>query len=469
MKNGYAIYWEGVKKELEGFHSQTEYAMFIDRIQFAGFDEEHNVMELYVPSNFIKDHIIKYQDDFEDTLTKIYGNTCKIEFTVKGVVQESESESEPEVEPQQEATVTVEQPVKQPIQEPVIKPMRQTQSSPKQDDYTFESFIIGNSNEFAAKAARAVAENPGTQYNPYFVWGDSGLGKTHLLKSIEKYVRDYFPAKKVKYVTAEEFTNDFVNSLSTRKMEQFRIKYRQLDVLIVDDVQFFANKEGIQGELFNTFNKLYDDFKQMIFSCDQPIKKVKKMEDRLKSRFSMGLVVDLRPPDFELRMAILKHMAYKHKFDIDFDAMEYICSNIVGNIRELKGAFQILQAYSSIMKKTISLSIVKEQLKEKLSGAHSSPISVDKIIQFVAEYYNLKAHEIIGVKRIKSIALARQIAMYISRKITRLSTTQIGKYFGNREHGTVMHATKKIEDLINKDSKMKRDVELIIDKLQAES
>lgn len=466
MNDGYAIYWEGVKKELEGLHSQSEYFMLIDRIQYSKFDPSENVMELSVPSNFIKDHVMKYKEDFEDTLSTIYGSACKIDL----VVRQPDLANKPKTEEVRVVDTPNEPPVHHEPKIPkrtIVKPVSKQLN--KSDDYSFDSFIIGNSNEFAAKAAKAVAENPGTQYNPYFVWGDSGLGKTHLLKAIEKHVKDHFPAKKVKYVTAEEFTNDFVNSLSTKKMEQFRIKYRQSDVLMVDDVQFFANKEGIQGELFNTFNKLYDDFKQMVFSCDQPIKKVKKMEDRLKSRFSMGLVVDLRPPDFELRMAILKNMAERNSFNVEFDAMEYICSNIVGNIRELKGAFQILQAYSSIMKKTITLDIVKEQLKEKLSGAHNAPISVDKIIQYVAEYYNLKSHEIIGTKRIKSIALARQIAMYISRKVTRLSTTQIGKYFGNKEHGTVMHATKKIEDYITKDPKIKRDVEVIIDKLQSET
>ena len=457
MEKGFAVYWDGVKKELEGFYSSTDYHMFINKIAYDDFDPDNNIMMLSVPSNFVKDHVAKYKSDIESILSKISGYDCSVNFTISSKKEKSKEnvkKSETKSDNQQEKNQT----------------KTETKSSPqnKQDDYSFESFIIGNSNEFAAKAAQAVAANPGTQYNPYFVWGDSGLGKTHLLKAIEKYVKDHFPAKKVKYVTSEEFTNDFVNSLRSKSQEQFRMKYRKLDVLLLDDVQFFANKEGIQGEFFNTFNKLYDDFKQMVFSCDQPIKKVKKMEDRLKSRFAMGLTVDLRPPDFELRMAILKSLAEIHNLKIEFTAMEYICSNLSGNIRDLKGAFQILLAYSSIMKKSISLDIAKEQLKERLTGPHSSPISVDKIIQFVAEYYNLKSHEIIGVKRTKSIALARQIAMYISRKVTRLSTTQIGKYFGDKEHGTVMHATKKIEDIINNDTKIKKDIEVIIENLNSE-
>ena len=461
MKNGYSIYWDGVKKELEGFLSQNDLHIFINRINYHDFKPKTNISTLSVPSNFIKDNVTKFKNDIESTLFKISGYKCSVKFIV--IIPKNQDTNNKSSKP----TEVVKKENLLEKKKKIIPTKIDIDN--KIDDYSFDSFIIGNSNEFAAKAARAVAENPGTQYNPYFVWGDSGLGKTHLLKSIEKYTRDHFPSKKVKYVTSEEFTNDFVNYLSTKKMEQFRIKYRKLDVLLLDDVQFFANKEGIQAEFFNTFNKLYDDFKQMVFSCDQPIKKVKKMEDRLKSRFAMGLVVDLRPPDFELKMAILKNMSEIYSLNIEFNAMEYICTNIGGNIRDLKSAFKILQAYSSIMKKSIDLAIAKETLKERLlADLHLSPISVDKIIQIVAEYFNHKAYDITGTKRTQSIVLARQIAMYISRKITRLSTTQIGKYFGDKEHGTVMHATKKIEDLITKDTKIKKDIEILIENIKSE-
>ena len=455
MNKGFNVYWDGVKKELKDSYSQTDFHMFINKIEYADFNPKTNLMVLSVPSNFIKDHALKYKNQIELILSKISGYQCSINFTI---VSNKSDKNKDNVKNTQN-------------KQPNIKNKNNEKTANhanKIDDYSFDSFIIGNSNEFAAKAALAVAGNPGTHYNPYFVWGDSGLGKTHLLKAIEKYIKDQFPAKKVKYVTSEEFTNDFVNSLRSKSQEQFRMKYRKLDVLILDDVQFFANKEGIQGEFFNTFNKLYDNFKQMVFSCDQPIKKVKNLEERLKSRFAMGIVVDLRPPDFELRMAILKNLAETQNLDIDYSAMEYICSNISGNIRDLKGSFQILLAYSSIMKTPVNLEIAKDILKERLSGMHSSPISVDKIIQVVAEYYNLKSHEIIGIKRTKSIALARQIAMYISRKITRLSTTQIGKYFGDKEHGTVMHATKRIEDMMNKDFKLKKDIETLLESINSE-
>ena len=454
MEKGYSLYWDGIKNELKEFYPQTDYHMFISKIEYHNYDPQNKIMTLSVPSNFIKDHVSKYKLDIENILSKISGDKCGIEFIISNITKNKESVKTTEKKPQ--------------ANESVSKDKKNLNNTSKIEDYSFESFIIGSSNEFAAKAAQVVASNLGTHYNPYFVWGDSGLGKTHLLKAIEIYVKDHYPSKKVKYVTSEEFTNDFVNSLRSKTQEQFRIKYRKLDVLIIDDVQFFANKEGIQAELFNTFNKLYDDFKQLVFSCDQHISKVKSMEERLKSRFGMGLTVDLRPPDFELRMAIMKNLSETYNLDFDNTAMEYICSNLSGNIRDLKSAFQVLLAYSSIMNVPITLDIAKENLKEKLTGPLSSPISVDKIIQVVAEYYNLKSHEIIGIKRTKSIAFARQIAMYISRKITRLSTTQIGKYFGDKEHGTVMHATKKVEDLMNKEQRIKKDIDTLINSLNSE-
>lgn len=468
MENNFSFYWEGVKKSLEGFYSQAEFYMFFNRIEYYDFNPEKNLMILSVPSNFIKDHVLKYKEKIEEVLSQISGYDCKVEFVVKNakqkaLISEDKNLNENTTKKSKTPSPSIIIPEKK-IQDIQIN----LNPKPLTEDYSFDSFVIGNSNEFAAKAAMVVADNPGTHYNPYFVWGDSGLGKTHLLKAIEKHIKEKFPNKKVKYVTSEEFTNDFVNSINSKTQESFRLKYRKLDVLILDDVQFFADKEGIQAEFFNTFNALYDNFKQLVFSCDQPIKKVKKMEERLKSRFAMGIVVDLRPPDFELRMAILKNLSERYNLEIEFKAMEYICSNISGNIRDIKSAFQILQAYSSIMKRAITLEITKELLKDKFLSSYTSPISVDKIIQYVSEYYNLKAHELLGNKRTKSIALARQIAMYISRKITRLSTTQIGKYFNDKEHGTVMHATKRIEDMISKDEKLKNDIETIIEKLQSD-
>lgn len=501
MQDSYSVYWEGVKNELNDSLSPNEIFMWINRIEYKSFDTGKMLMTLSVPSSFIRDNVLKYKEVISDTLTNISGYDCIIDFIVEKrdtpikIEEPVEQVTEPETIPeenvpsheppviQQPRTVTApagleniqvlkQQTQPQPVETPALKTtdIKKRKEEDGEENYSFASFIIGNSNEFAAHAARAVAENPGTKYNPYFIWGESGLGKTHLLKAVEKHVRENFPAMSVKYVSSEEFVNDFVNSIRSNRQEKFRVKYRQLDLLLIDDVQFFANKEGIQGEFFHTFNALYNNDKQMIFSCDQPIYKVKNMEARLKGRFDMGLTVDLRPPDFELRMAILKTMSERYNLLINNDALEYICTNIQGNIRELKGTFKDLLAYSSIMKiETITLDIAIYRLKEKIATTiYTSPISVDKIIQMVGEYFDVKTQDIIGYKRTKSIALARQIAMYLSRKLTRLSTTQIGTHFGNREHGTVMHATKKIEDLNNSDQKTKGDIQHLITKIKSD-
>lgn len=456
MSESYIIFWEQTKKELEALLFKQDFDMWIRRIDYKGFNPENNLMSLKVPSNFIKDNVIKFKDDIEKILKKLSGENFKVEFIVENNVSFEIKTFENKTNEQNQKEIQEQHKNKD-------NSKNITTNEDIYEDFSFESFIIGSSNEFAAHTAKIVAQNPGIKYNPYLVWGESGVGKTHLLKAIEKYVKETLLSKRVKYLTSEDFTNDFVNSLKSQTQEQFRIKYRQLDVLIIDDIQFFANKENIQGELFHTFNKLYDDGKQMVFSCDQPINKIRKMEERLKSRFEMGLTVDLRPPDFELRMAILKSLSETYCLEIDNDASTYICSNIGGNIRNLKGAFKDLFAYASIMKiEKITKEIAIYRLKEKIANSlFSTPISVDKIIHFVAEYYNLKSHDITGDKRNKSIALARQIAMYLSRKLTRLSTTQIGSYFGDKEHGTVMHAMKKIDDLINNDMKIKKDIETI--------
>ncbi|HPO49522.1 MAG TPA: chromosomal replication initiator protein DnaA, partial [Spirochaetota bacterium] len=465
MGEGYGIFWEGVKKELELILSPNDMNVWISRIEYHDFDEKINKMSLSVPSIFIKDNVSKFKDNISQILSVISGLKCSVDFIVLKPQETQPAEEPPPFKTdipksnENEKSVKIES-------EPTVKTggvKTNFDAIEQAENFSFDSFVIGSSNEFAAHAARAVAENPGTQYNPYFIYGDSGLGKTHLIKSIERYVKENFPTKKVKYVTSEDFTNDFVNAIRTKTNEQFRAKYRELDVLIIDDIQFFADKEGLQGEFFHTFNKLYDNNKQMIFSCDQPIQKLKSVEDRIKSRFSMGLTVDLRPPDFELRMAILKNLTDIYRLDIKNDAMEYICSNNVGNIRDLKGTFKDLLAYSSIMKvKTITLEVALLRLKDKITkNLYSSPVSVDKVIHIVAEYYNLKSSDVTGEKRTKSIALARQIAMYLSRKATKLSTTQIGTYFGDKEHGTVMHATKKIEDLNNSDQKKKETLKFL--------
>lgn len=481
----YAAYWNGVKEELRNQLNENELFMWINNINYEDFDVDSRTITLSVPSKFILDNVEKYNTVIKSTLSQISGYPCVVNFLIK-----SSGNSEPlNISPandQQSMDNKTENSKKSehlPEEDKNVRPYEkdssslpmtyeEKSSSPEQElQYSFDNFIIGNSNEFAAHAAKVVARSPGTKYNPYFIWGESGLGKTHLLKAIKNYVEQHYPSKKVVYITSEKFTNDFVNSIRSETQEEFRIRYRKIDVLLIDDVQFFANKQGIQGEVFNTWNALYDQDKQMVFSCDQPISKVKAMEERLKGRFAMGLTVDLRPPDYELKMAILESMCERNNLHITDKAMEYIATNINGNIRELQGAFRDLMAFSDIMKiNKITLETAQDRLKDKITNNMlTSAINVNKILKTVSEHYHLTTSDMIGEKRTKSIAYARQIAMYISRKLTKLSTTQIGKQFGNREHGTVMHAVKKIEDLIQKnDGFVKSEVNSLINKIKSE-
>ncbi len=464
MNTDYSVFWNEAQKKLDGLISTNDYNLWINRINFDHFEENNNRMVLSVPSNFIKDNVFRFTPDIESAISMLFGQKCTIDFVIKKINEKPESTDtlDDDIDSNFEILEVVKLKEEVQIQS---KPKTIDETSEKPEDYSFESFVIGSSNEFAARAAKVVAENPGTEYNPFFIYGSSGLGKTHLLKSIEKYIKEHYPQKKVKYITSEEFGNEFFECLPKQQTQQFKLKYRQLDVLLLDDIQFFENKKALQEEIFHTFNQLYNDFKQMVFSCDQPINQVKNIDDRVRQRFGMGLNVDLIPPDFELRMAILKNESAIFDIKIENDALEYIATNVTGSIRELKSAFRILRAYYSIMRKKITLTIVKDKLKDKINEAHTSPLSVDTIISKVAEYYNLKSYDITGTKRTKSIVLARQVAMYLSRKETRLSTTQIGSFFGGKEHGTVMHATKKIDDMLNTSPMLKKDVENIIKSL----
>ncbi len=472
MGSDYSVFWNETVKNLDGLISTNDINLWIKRIKFETYDEDLKIMTLSVASNFIKDNILKLAPEIEQCLSGLFGYKCSISFITKKYEDIVEVESlikekqiSDDISFLENKLSDTESTGSNSINS--LQILREgTDQSDSTEDYSFDSFVIGNSNEFAAKSARIVAQKPGLEYNPYFIYGGSGLGKTHLLRSIEKYIKETYPDKIVKYTTSEEFGNDFYEHLNKKQMPQFRMKYRRVDVLLLDDIQFFENKSMMQEEIFHTFNQLYHDFKQMVFSCDQPIKQVSNLEERVRQRFGMGLNVDLIPPDFELRMAILKNEKDSFEIKIDNEALEYIATNISGSIRDLKSSFRIVRAYYSIMKKPITLAIVKDKLKDKINEAHNSPISVDTIITRVAEYYNLKSHDLTGTKRTKSIVMARQIAMYLSRKETRLSTTQIGAYFGGKEHGTVMHATKKIGDMIDTVQETKKDIELILKKLQ---
>ena len=332
--------------------------------------------------------------------------------------------------------------------------------------YTFDTFVIGNSNSFAHAACVAVAESPAKSYNPLFLYGGVGLGKTHLMQAIGHHILEADSTQKVVYVSSEKFTNELVNSIKDDKNEEFRNKYRNVDVLLIDDVQFIAGKERTQEEFFHTFNTLHEANKQIIISSDRPPKDIPTLEERLRSRFEMGLITDIQPPDFETRIAILRKKAQMDNTEVPDEVTDYIAKNVKSNIRELEGALTRVMAYSSLTKKKVSLEVATEALKDIIVSYNTSEINVVRIKEKVAEVFDIKMEDFNSKKRTRAIAYPRQVAMYLSRDLTDLSLPKIGEEFGGRDHTTVIHACDKISKDLKENIDLKLKVEKIINDLK---
>lgn len=323
--------------------------------------------------------------------------------------------------------------------------------------YTFDTFVIGNSNRFAHAASLAVAESPAKAYNPLFIYGGVGLGKTHLMHAIGHYVLDNNPKAKVVYVSSEKFTNELINSIKDDRNVVFRNKYRNIDILLIDDIQFIAGKESTQEEFFHTFNDLYEANKQIVISSDRPPKEIPTLEDRLRSRFEWGLIADIQPPDLETRTAILKKKADQEHLNIPNDVMIYTANRIQSNIRELEGALTRIMAYSSLTNREVTVDLANEALKDIIPNK-TRQITVDLIQDVVANYYNLRVEDFKSKRRTRNVAYPRQIAMYLARTMTDLSLPKIGDEFGGRDHTTVIHAYEKISDELTRDEGLKQAV-----------
>ena len=314
--------------------------------------------------------------------------------------------------------------------------------------YIFETFVIGASNRFAHAAAVAVAEAPAKAYNPLFIYGESGLGKTHLLHAIGAYAKELYGSVRVRYVSSEEFTNDFINSIRDDKASAFQRRYRDLDVLLVDDIQFLENKERTQEEFFHTFNTLYNANKQIVISSDRPPKQLTTLEDRLRSRFEWGLITDIQPPELETRIAILRKKAAQDKLNAPDDVLEYIASKISTNIRELEGALIRVTAFASLNRQGVDLSLAEIVLKDLIPSVAGPEITAATIMAQTSTYFSLTIDDLCGTSRSRVLVNARQIAMYLCRELTELSLPKIGQTFGGRDHTTVMHADRKIRQLM---------------------
>lgn len=310
--------------------------------------------------------------------------------------------------------------------------------------YVFDSFVVGNSNRMAHAAALAVAEAPARAYNPLFLYGGVGLGKTHLMHSIAHYILDQNPSAKVIYASSEKFTNELINSIRDDKNESFRNKYRNIDVLLIDDIQFITGKERTQEEFFHTFNALYEANKQIIICSDRPPKEIETLEERLRSRFEWGLIADIQSPDLETRIAILRKKAEIENLSVPEDVLLFIAKTVISNIRELEGALNRILAFSSLTNKPITVELANEALKDLISKDKPKVITAEYILEVVANYFHLKPEELKSSKRTRNIAYPRQIAMYLCRKLTDLSLPKIGEKFGGRDHTTIIHGFDKI-------------------------
>ncbi len=350
---------------------------------------------------------------------------------------------------------TLETPIIQAEQANYIEPTPpQDQNAGRRSDsrlnpkYTFDNFVIGGSNRFAHAAAVAVAEAPAKAYNPLFIYGESGLGKTHLLHAIGHYAESLYPGIRVRYVSSEEFTNDFINSIANNRASVFQSRYREIDILLIDDIQFLQRAVETQEAFFHTFNTLHDHNKQVVITSDLPPKHLTGFEDRMRSRFEWGLITDVQAPDLETRIAILRKKAQSERLQVDNDILEYMASKVSSNIRELEGTLIRVTAFANLNRTPVDMALVQTVLKDLITLDEDNVISPVDIINHTAEYFKLTVDDLYGSSRSQAVATARQIAMYLCREMTNLSLPKIGQLFGNRDHTTVMYANKKIAELM---------------------
>jgi chromosomal replication initiator protein len=407
---------------------------------------DHSIV-ISAPTTFAVEWLeSRYTKLVSSTIFEVLGKQVDVKFVI-------EDNKPAEVVPQQPA------PMPQVTQEEALTHML----NPK---YTFDTFVIGSGNRFAHAASLAVAEAPAKAYNPLFLYGGVGLGKTHLMHAIGHYILEHNPASRVVYLSSEKFTNEFINSIRDNRAESFRNKYRNVDILLIDDIQFLAGKESTQEEFFHTFNALHEEQKQIIISSDRPPKEIPTLEDRLRSRFEWGLITDIQPPDLETRIAILRKKAKAENLDIPNEAMMYIANQIDTNIRELEGALIRVVAYSSLTNQDVTTHLAAEALKDIIPSSRPRMITIQDIQQKVGEYYNLKLEDFKARKRTKAVAFPRQIAMYLSRELTDFSLPKIGEAFGGRDHTTVIHAHEKISQSLKNDQDLFKVINNITEKIK---
>lgn len=443
LKNLWAKTLDIIKSEL----SEVSFNTWIKSCEPISISTD--TIKISVPNSFTQDILDKrYKDLVANSIKAVCSKLYKIEFIIVSDLDEKE---ETHKAPSNKSSKSI-----------IVNDEMSSTLNPK---YTFDSFVIGNSNRFAHAASLAVAESPAKAYNPLFIYGGVGLGKTHLMHAIGHYILESNPNAKVVYVSSEKFTNELINAIKDDKNEEFRNKYRNVDILLIDDIQFIAGKERTQEEFFHTFNALHDANKQIILSSDRPPKEIPTLEDRLRSRFEWGLIADIQVPDFETRMAILKKKADVENLNVANEVMGYIATRIKSNIRELEGALIRIIAYSSLTNREVTVDLASEALKDIISKKQGKHITIDLIQDIVSNYFNLRVEDLKSQRRTRNVAYPRQIAMYLSRKLTDMSLPKIGEEFGGRDHTTVIHAYEKISENLKTDNSLQNIINDITKKL----
>ena len=428
FKEAWGIICEYCRQNL----TEVAYKTWISKIEPVRLDFSEGKAILMVPAEFHRQTLTRgYMQLLNDAFASVFGEGIQICFTVPDEIVTREPE-------QNDISVDADY------------------------EFTFSSFIVGSSNKFAHAASLAVATNPGGSYNPLFIYGNSGLGKTHLLYAIRNEIHRTNPEKIILYVKGDDFTNELIEAIRLNAASDFRNKYRKSDVLLVDDIQFIGGKESTQEEFFHTFNSLYEAKSQIVLTSDRPPKEIKTLEDRLKSRFESGLIADIQPPDFETRIAIIKRKAELLEMNLPDDIVEYIATRLKTNIRQLEGVVKKLKAQSQLYGEKVTINVAQKTISDILNNDQPPPLTVEKIIDEVARTFGITSDDIRSSKRNSNISNARQIAIYAVREITDLSMNLIGEEFGNRDHSTIVYAIKQIEKNMTKDPKLKATVEDII-------
>lgn len=429
--------WQEILKQISEKLSKPSFDTWFNETEAIRLTND--TLYIYVPNDFVKDWLNKnYKKLIEDILLDFTGSQLSVFLTTSQQLEETSIDNSINTAKMEVANTNEEY-------RNILNPK-----------YIFETFVIGTGNRFAHAASLAVAEAPAKSYNPLFLYGGVGLGKTHLMHAIGHFVKGYNRDANVVYLSSEKFTNEFIIAIRDNKTEDFRSKYRNVDVLLIDDIQFLAGKESTQEEFFHTFNTLHEANKQIVISSDRPPKEIPTLEDRLRSRFEWGLITDIQPPDLETRIAILQKKANAENLDIPTEVMMYIANQINTNIRELEGALIRVVAYSSLINKDIDIELATEALKDIVPSAKPKTITIYDIQKIACDFYGIKIEEIKGRKRTRSVVLPRQIAMYLSREMTDLSLPKIGEEFGGKDHTTVIHAHEKIQSLLRTDRNIQK-------------